>query len=139
MRSVFYLGLILPDLFSRGPVILMEFILKRFPGDIARFFTNFHSPFVVFWTALFISQFFQANKKGVFLMLLAGAGLHSFLDSLQRHVEPVYFWLFPFSWRKWEAGLFWADSSIYIIPFLLIVVITGEYIYFIRGKRSGTK
>lgn len=126
MRSIFYLGAILPDLFSRSPIILLEFILRRYPGEISRFFVNFHSPFVVFWLSLLISQLFQKDRRKIFFILLSGAGLHLFLDLLQRHVEPVYFWLFPFSWQKWEIGLFWADNSIYAVPFLLLFILIIE-------------
>ena len=135
MRSIFYLGSILPDIFSRGPVILLEFILKKFPAEIFWFFANFHSPFAVFWISLLISQFFQKNRRKIFFILFSGAGFHFFLDILQRHVEPVYFWFFPFSWNKWEIGLFWADSSVYVIPILLCFILIIEGIGFLFSSK----
>lgn len=134
-RSIFYLGAILPDLFSRGPVILLEFIMRRYPSGLSRFFINFHSPFVVFWLSLLISQFFQKDRRKIFFILLSGAGFHFILDFFQRHVEPVYFWFFPFCWKRYEAGLFWADSSVYAIPFLLGSIMVVEVIAFFISKK----
>jgi len=138
MRSIFYFGAILPDLFSRAPVILLELILKRFPREIFSFFVNFHSPFVVFWFSVLISQFFQKDRRKIFFLLSSGAIFHFILDFFQKHIEPVYFWLFPFSWQKYEIGLFWSDSSIYAIPFLLGIIIVVEGIFFLcyRKKRN---
>ena len=140
MRSIFYLGAVLPDLLSRLPSILLEFILKRYSGEMSWFFTNFHSPFIVFWFSLLISQFFQKDRRKIFFILLSGAGFHFILDFFQRHVEPVYFWLFPFSWKRWEIGLFWADSSIYAIPILLcgILIIEGISLLF-SSQRPGIR
>ena len=133
-RAVFYLGAILPDIFSRGPVILMQLMFKTLSEGLYRFFMNFHSPFVMFWFSLLISQFFEKDRKKIFCILIIGCGFHSFLDLLQRHVDPVYFWFFPFSWAKWEAKLFWADSSMYAIPFLIGFIIILESIIFMKYK-----
>lgn len=134
-RSIFYIGSILPDLFSRIPILFIAMIINREPGRLYWFFTNFHSPFAVIWISLLISLLFARERTMVFLILLAGSGFHFFLDFLQRHFRPVYFWFFPFSWETGELGLFWQDDSIYAIPFLISFIVILEGLIFVRKRR----
>lgn len=133
-RAVFYIGAILPDILSRVPVLFFKIILNKDLDKLGYFFTNLHSPFVVIWISLLISLFFAREKVIVFSILLAGSGLHLFLDFLQRHFTPSYFWLFPFSWKTGELGLFWPGDTIYAIPVLIGIIIILEAMIFIRKK-----
>jgi hypothetical protein len=126
---------VLPDFFSRIPVLFLDIILNRYPGKFYYFFSNFHTPFVLIWIILLISLFFSHERTAVFFLLAFGSGLHLFLDFLQKHFEPTYFWFFPFSWKAGgEWRLFWPDDSIYAIPFLIGFIVLMEAVIFLSRK-----
>ena len=134
-RAIFCLGAVLPDMASRIPVLFLDIILNRYPGKFYYFFSNLHSPFVVIWISLLISLFFARERAAIFLILMTGAGFHLFLDFLQKHFEPVYFWLFPFLWKSGELRMFWADDSLYAIPFLVGFIVIIEGWIYLKHKR----
>ncbi len=118
-RVPFYLGAILPDLLTRVFVILYP------PSDYVVY--SFHTPIVSIVVCLLIAQFFDKSiRAGVRANLLLGIILHFGLDVLQRHVIVPYFWLFPFSWKTFELGLFWPEESLRLMPLWLVLVIIIE-------------
>ncbi|MDI6640418.1 MAG: zinc dependent phospholipase C family protein, partial [Methanocellales archaeon] len=112
--SLIYLGTILPDVLTRFNDFLMH--------DFNWFFTPLHTPLVMFLTCLLITYLFEENRrKMVFISLMIGSFLHLFLDVLQIHWVTTYYLFYPFSWEKFEFGLFWPHQSIYFIPVLLLM------------------
>ncbi len=70
--------------------------------------------------------------------LLAGSGFHFLLDLLQKTVlAGNYYWFFPFSFERFQFGLFWPDESVFAIPLLLILALGAESIHRRRQGRSG--
>ena len=112
--AVFALGAILPDILSRPVHIL-------FPATFW-YVAPMHSPLVcILYCALVSLAFCHDIRRGCFFALLAGVCLHLALDSLQIQFRPHYFWLFPFSWRSWWAGLFWPEQALFFLPVTLAV------------------
>lgn len=113
--SLFYIGAILPD------------VSKIYFIDASHiwFYIPLHTPIVIALTCLLIAFFFENEiRKKIFTLLIAGSFLHLFLDLFQKHIDVTfgYKWFFPVSWNSFEIGLFWPESSIYFIPFLLIAI-----------------
>lgn len=125
-RELFFLGLVLPDVLGRFPMVFYKNSYWAIaPG---------HTPAGVLIASYVISFLFEpALRKTVFKNLLLGASLHFFLDLLQEHISPAYYWLFPFSWKTFEIPLFWPDQSIYAVPFIALFLVV---IYVIRRKRQ---
>ncbi len=71
---------------------------------------------------LLLSFFFaEAERKQVFVSLIAGSSLHLFLDLFQKHLQPGYTLLFPFSWRAFEFGLLWPETIVSMVPLWLVI------------------
>ena len=129
-RGAFYLGTIIPDILTRPITIL-------FP-NVAWAVMSLHTPIILFIVCWLISYFFaESLRKGVFISLVSGVYLHLFLDSFQKHVTPEYKWLFPFSWKAYEVGLFWAEDSLYTIPFWIFLILVTEFISKNRKRSIG--
>jgi hypothetical protein len=126
-RVLFYLGTILPDLLARPLHILWPQLL---------FYTlAIHTPFFMLIFCLMLSEFFaQPLCRTIFTYLYAGVVLHFLLDALQRHLGDGYYWLFPFSWKSFEIGLFWPETLVTFIPLWLLLIITMEGILWIIRK-----
>ncbi|RLC44182.1 MAG: hypothetical protein DRH70_09085 [Candidatus Coatesbacteria bacterium] len=123
-RELFFVGLILPDLLGRLPMVFY----KRSYW----FISAGHTPVGILLSAYLITFLFQPRIRAViFRNLLIGASIHLFLDMLQRHLTYAYFWFFPFTWKSFEIPLFWPDQSIDAIPFLLVAV---GVVYLIRRR-----
>ena len=91
-RELFFVGLALPDLLGRMPMI--------FHKNSYWFISPGHTPIGVLLMAYAISFLFKpAIRTTVFKNLLLGASLHLFEDLLQRHITDAYYWFFPFTWK----------------------------------------
>jgi len=113
---VFALGVILPDLLSRPFHIL-------FPSTYW-FVVPFHSPLVCLLYCALISLVFAPGLRRIcFLALFAGVALHLFLDSFQNQAGPVYYWLFPFSWKSGWFGLFWPEEALFFLPLTIMIAL----------------
>jgi len=112
------LGTILPDVLTRVPLV----ILAR---EVFFFFAPLHTPVLLFLTCYLTSMLFEVNlRKSIFIILIFGAALHLFLDSLQKTIgDNGYPWFFPFSLKTFNFGLFWPTESIFFIPIILITII----------------
>lgn len=130
-RTLFFLGTILPDLLSRPFYILFPKLFKLT--------TAMHTPIFVLLFCLLLAQLFKSQRKQALSALLAGSGLHFGLDLLQRHLIGGYFWLFPFSWRTFEIGLFWPEDTVRLIPVWLSLIITSECILWWKNHRKRIK
>ncbi|MBN1594027.1 MAG: hypothetical protein JW941_12360, partial [Candidatus Coatesbacteria bacterium] len=129
-RELYFVGLILPDLLGRLPMVLYK---KSY-----WFITPGHTPIGALIGAYLISFLFEENIRPiVFRNITIGAAFHLLLDLLQRHVTDAYFWFFPLSWRSFEIPLFWPDRSIDIIPYLLPAVVSFHLLrWMLRRKRA---
>ena len=72
---------------------------------------------------LLLSFFFaEAERKQVFVSLIAGSSLHLFLDLFQKHLQPGYTLLFPFSWRAFEFSLLWPETIVSMVPLWILII-----------------
>jgi hypothetical protein len=116
--SLVCLGTALPDLLSRP-------FLKLFP-DLYWFVLPFHTVFGILIINYLFSLFFEEGKqKKVFVNLTIGGGVHLLLDSFQKSLGGPrgYYFLFPFWDKKISWGLFWPETSVFFLPFLLAIVV----------------
>mgnify|MGYP004195461749 FL=1 len=105
------LGVFLPDLISRGAMVLAP---KNF-----LVFQYFHTPFACFFQTLIISYFFiKSQRATVFLAITLGWILHQAYDVMQGVLGPgYYFILWPLSSQTFSFGIF-PDSAWYYVAFL---------------------
>jgi len=137
-KSLIYLGTILPDILTRCPVFAIDVILNI--REFNWFFMPLHTPFGILLTCLFVTYFFdEKSRKFVFTNLMAGAFLHLFLDVLQIHWGTAYYLFYPFSWVKFEIGLFWPHQSIYFIPVLSLVAAVIISILVVENGEFGVR
>jgi hypothetical protein len=88
-----------------------------------------HTPLGIAVLCLLLSFFFaEEGRKEVFISLLAGSFLHLFLDLFQKHLQPPYTLLFPFSWRTFEFGLFWPETIVSMVPLWLVIIVLIEFL-----------
>jgi len=114
-RELYFVGLILPDLLGRLPMIFCK--------NSYWFISPGHTPVGILLGAYLITFLFEpALRKTVFRNLLLGASFHIILDLLQRHVTDAYYWFFPLTWKTFEVPLFWPDQSLDALPYLLVAV-----------------
>lgn len=112
-RELFFVGLILPDLLGRLPMVFYK--------NSYWFVSPGHTPIGVLLGAYLITFLFEpAIRKTAFLNLVVGASIHLLLDLFQRHITDAYYWLFPFAWKSFEIPLFWPDQSLDALPYLLV-------------------
>ena len=129
-RTIFYFGTILPDILTRPFYIL-------FPATY-NWVIFFHTPAGIALTSALIAFLFESTiRRKVFINLIAGAGLHFFMDAFQKQVSGNNFWLFPFSWKDFGFGVAWPGEIMYFIPlWLTLVVFLEMWIYFRSKKRT---
>jgi len=130
--ALFCLGATLPDLLHRGPAMAFHRPwIDWLVGPL-------HTPAgVLVFCLIFVFLFPQEQRRRYLDPLLAGVGLHFFLDLLQKHLAGGgYYWFFPFSWARGEMGLFWPDESILFIPWLLGFCLLVE-VFNWRRRRPG--
>jgi len=127
----FLIGTILPDVLTRAPLFFLSncYRCNWFIGVL-------HSPIPSILAAALICLLF-IDKKPVFFAVLSGIALHLFFDAFQKHLVGGYYWLYPFSFWTGEWGLFWPETSIKFIPFLLFasIAVYGAELYW-KGKKA---
>jgi len=115
------LGVFLPDLISRGAMVLAPDFLF-----IAQYF---HTPFACFFQSLIISCFFiKSQKMMVFMALTTGWILHQGLDVMQGILGPGYYFIFwPLSYDAYSLAVF-PDTAWYYVASLttLIAILTNR-------------
>ena len=120
-QPLLVVGVVVPDLFSRVP----EIVLDRFLGmEIGAFFNALHTP-VGFGAVCYLLAllFPQEDRKSAFFLLLAGAFLHFIPDVLQSQFNGgKYRPFFPFSFLTVEGGLFHYNDSLFLFPILFPLV-----------------
>jgi hypothetical protein len=129
-RILFLVGVMLPDLMSRPWYIL-------FPA-VHDWVVAFHTPAGMLAACAAASLLFErCMRRKAFLWLFLGTVLHFAADGLQKQVTGNNFWLFPFSWKNFGIGLFWAGDAIPFVP-VWIVLVLGMELYFStrRAKRA---
>jgi hypothetical protein len=130
---LFIVGTMLPDVLSRPFYIL-------FPA-LHWWVMPLHTPAGMLIVCWVITGFFQAAERWrVFIALISGVLLHFVLDAPQKHIAAGYFWLFPFSWKTYEWGLWWSEDSVRILPgVILLVAIVEILIYFQTQTKRNQK
>lgn len=128
----FLIGTILPDVLSRIPNFFIRSCYR-----CSWFITVLHSPVIVILFILILVLLFPKNRLGIFLSLTFGMFFHFCLDLFQRHLGGGYYWFFPFSFRFWELGLFWPETSLEFIPYLVLatLIVYGVELYG-RGRKA---
>jgi len=127
-RAIFYLGTLLPDIISRPFYI--------FVPQLAVYTVAMHTPVFIIFLCLFLTELFQsAVKVPVRKYLFGGVLLHFVLDLFQKHLVDGYFWLFPFSWKSFEIGLFWPDAPLKFTPVWILLIFLTEYAYYIKKRK----
>lgn len=125
----FYIGAILPDLLSRPLFIL-------FPQS-DRIIFSFHTPAVMAVFCLLLAQFFEKRiRSAVRINLLLGIMLHFGLDLLQKQITSSYYWLFPFSWKSFDLGLFWPEDSVWLVPVWIALLVVIEFVFLFRRRKK---
>lgn len=128
LAVVFIFGTFLPDLLTRGFYLIFPIYWWVLP---------LHTPVglaVLCWT---LAQLFTpGERRGVFLALLGGVTLHLLLDATQRNVSFTYFWVFPFSWWTTTGGIWWAEDSLKLLPFLVLLTLVLELGLYLRRLRA---
>ena len=128
---LFIAGTMLPDLLTRPVNEVMT--------SLTFFVLPMHTPVgfaVVCWG---VSGLFKRGQRAVvFVSLFGGGALHFALDAMQRHVAlpGAYFWLFPFSWTSYREGLFWPNTSLLLLPYMLAAVAAMEVVFYVRRRAS---
>ena len=126
-RVPFYVGALLPDLLARPLSILYP------PAGYAMY--SLHTPVVSVIVCLLIAQFFESEiRMGIRANLLLGIALHFCLDIFQKHITASYYWLFPFSWKTFNLGLFWPEDSLKLVPMLIILMIVVEFSVHVKKR-----
>ncbi len=129
VRWLFYFGVLLPDVISRPIYILWP---RWFGYTVAM-----HTPIFMLIVCLLLAEFFASPLKiKARWALLAGCGFHFLLDLFQKHIGAGYFWLFPFSWRSFEIGLFWPEATLPLVPIWLLLMVAFEGIWLLRRRKS---
>jgi len=126
------LGVILPDLASRAPVLAAE-LLQGYglatwvPLFDLRFLISMniaHTPVGIVLVAVLVAALLPcwlAQGRGrveVAGLVALGGALHLAVDVLQRHLSPGYYMLYPVSVQTWELGWFRSDGSVLALPAL---------------------
>jgi hypothetical protein len=129
------LGVILPDLSSRAPVLAAE-VLQGYglatwvPLSDLRFLVGMniaHTPVGIVGVAVVLAALLPcwlAEGRGrleVVSLLAIGGALHLAVDVMQRHLAPGYYLLYPASVEGWELGWFRSDGSALAVPVLTVL------------------
>jgi hypothetical protein len=126
---LFIVGTMLPDVLSRPFYIL-------FPA-LHWWVMPLHTPAGMLTVCWIITGFFQAaERRRVFFALISGVLLHFVLDAPQKHVAAGYFWLFPFSWKTYEWGLWWSEDSVWIVPWVILLIAIVEILIYFQPRIS---
>lgn len=127
-RVPFYLGALLPDLLSRPWTIIYP--------PASHLVYSLHTPLITAIICLLIAQFFEEDiRSRVRVNLLLGITLHFSLDILQKQATVAYYWLFPFSWKTFELGLFWPEDTVRLVPLWAGLILMIEVVLRYRKAR----
>jgi len=125
-RVLLYTGVILPDILSRP-----FYILKP---ELYLYTVGIHTPVFMAFFCLLCAEFFPRDiRPDVRKYLMAGVGLHFFVDLFQKHLLSGCLWFFPFSWRSFEIGWYWPHELLRFIPVWILFIASVESVIFIRG------
>ena len=128
-------GVIFPDLLSRAPLLAVRELqghglMTWVPLSSDRLLIGMNAPhtpvgiaLVALLVAMLLPQWFVSPQSRLRVASLIGAGgaLHLAVDVVQRHLEPGYFILYPFSVERWELGWFRSDGSVLSLPVLALL------------------
>lgn len=129
LRTIFYVGCILPDILTRPFYII-------FPS-LYWLVEPFHTPVVLILICALFALFFTPNlRKKIFYALVAGVGCHLLVDLFQTNIVDGYLWFYPFSWETLHIGFYKPEQSLYLMPILLIIIISIEIIAYFKWKRQ---
>jgi hypothetical protein len=127
--TLLYVGTIIPDILTTAPAIIFpktEFALYPF-----------HTPLGLFILCLLLSFFFEEKwRKEIFISLIVGCYVHFTIDLLQKHMQPAYTFLFPFSWRSFEIGILWPETIITFVPVWLAVICLIEILSRLKTRHG---
>jgi hypothetical protein len=116
IRSIFYLGVCLPDLLYK---------LLLYVGNAPTWLCEpTHSPFgLIPFCYVGALLFEEAWRPRAFVALLAGGGLHLLLDVGKNYMgHGVILWAFPFSMQAVELGWYYPEQSpLFWLPALVVV------------------
>ena len=125
MRTLFYLGTILPDILSRPFYIL-------FPAT-RLWVVLYHQPVGLILVSSLLALFFDPKiRKKAWINLTAGGIFHFILDSFQKQIVSGIAWLWPYSWRAYGYGLMEAGDILHYIPLwigLIMIMEAGFYLW----------
>jgi len=115
-------GSVLPDLGRSGATVL-------FPQYYWAW-SALHTPLVLLAVCYALAMLFVREvRRGAFVAMYAGCIAHLALDLMQRHIgDASYFWGFPFTWKSFELGWFWPETSLAVMPFLVAGAGTFELV-----------
>jgi hypothetical protein len=126
----FLVGTVLPDLLTRPFTILL-------PG-LYWWVMPLHTPLGLIFVCALLSRFFPHQQQSqIFYNLIGGAAVHLLLDVGQKHIGSGYQLLFPLSWSSYEIGLFWPETSLYLLPLWLVfgIFMSIRVLMHQRGKK----
>lgn len=130
-RCIFYIGTVLPDVFTRPLYILFPF---THDWTIAM-----HTPLGAIVLCGILSLLFTPSlRKHAFVLMAAGSLGHFILDALQRQIIYNNYWFFPFSWKTVGWGLAGAGTILEWVPVWLLIVICFECIVWIVQKHNSS-
>ena len=125
IRTLFYLGTILPDILSRPFYILIP--------ATREWVILYHTPIgFILVSSLFALFFDPTIRKKAWITLTTGGIFHFLLDSFQKQIVSGVAWLWPFSWNAYGYGLMEAGDILQYIPMwigLIIVIEVGFYFW----------
>ncbi|MBN2103738.1 hypothetical protein JW835_06835 [bacterium] len=128
-RTLFYIGVILPDILTRPGYILFS---GTYDWTVA-----LHTPMGAMMVCCILSFLFEkAIRKRAFLYLTFGALSHFILDALQKQLIYNNYWFFPFSWKSVGWGIAGAGTILEWIPVWLIVILIFEITVWMGRKRK---
>jgi len=131
----FVAGATLPDLVSYIPLFAVGACMSlqraglvdlqgvtHWFSDLPYLFAPLHGIVPFFLLCWILVLFFpEEGRKGTFVNLLLGAGLHFLMDLAQESHNPTGYLLFPLSGKSFSLHGFGSESSLYVAPFLTAV------------------
>ena len=116
-KSLVILGCLLPDIGN-----LLNLLLNY---KFSWFLQPLSTPIGVILLSASIGFLFNIEYKRAVSLLLLGAGSHLILDFTVRRFEEGILFLFPFSWRQYNFGLYWPEQ--FYLPLLFSIILLAIY------------
>jgi HJR/Mrr/RecB family endonuclease len=135
--TLLMIGSLIPDLFK-------SYLVFNLFSDIETqdFFYPLHTPIGAILIAVGIALFFPEIKKAL-IFLGIGITTHFILDLFLLNVSGGISLLFPFSWEKWQVGLWQYNvirSEDYMVTIYAVITAVAVYfIYVISDRRKETQ